>query len=94
MTRLDTPAKVDGTAEFGIDVKLPGMLVRGARAVPGARRQGRELRRREGEGDARREARGADHRRRRGGRRHLVAARRARARRVDDQVGRRRGRER
>ncbi|PYQ16712.1 MAG: aldehyde oxidase [Acidobacteria bacterium] len=24
--RLDTPAKVDGTAEFGIDVKLPGML--------------------------------------------------------------------
>jgi isoquinoline 1-oxidoreductase beta subunit len=23
--RLDTPAKVDGTAEFGIDVKLPGM---------------------------------------------------------------------
>jgi isoquinoline 1-oxidoreductase subunit beta len=25
--RLDTPAKVDGTAEFGIDVKVPGMLV-------------------------------------------------------------------
>ena len=25
-TRLDTPAKVNGTAEFGIDVKLPGML--------------------------------------------------------------------
>ena len=24
--RLDTPAKVDGSAEFGIDVKLPGML--------------------------------------------------------------------
>lgn len=24
--RLDTPSKVDGTAEFGIDVKLPGML--------------------------------------------------------------------
>ncbi len=24
--RLDTPAKVDGTAEFGLDVKLPGML--------------------------------------------------------------------
>jgi isoquinoline 1-oxidoreductase beta subunit len=24
--RIDTPAKVDGTAEFGIDVKLPGML--------------------------------------------------------------------
>ncbi len=25
--RLDTPAKVDGSAEFGIDVKVPGMLV-------------------------------------------------------------------
>src|SRR5438445_4250281 len=25
--RLDTPAKVDGTAQFGIDVKVPGMLV-------------------------------------------------------------------
>src|SRR6266550_1007354 len=27
MTRLDTPSKVDGSALFGIDVKLPGMLV-------------------------------------------------------------------
>ncbi len=26
MKRLDTPSKVNGTAEFGIDVKLPGML--------------------------------------------------------------------
>jgi isoquinoline 1-oxidoreductase subunit beta len=26
ITRRDTPAKVDGSAEFGIDVKLPGML--------------------------------------------------------------------
>ena len=26
MPRLDTPAKVDGSAEFGLDVKLPGML--------------------------------------------------------------------
>lgn len=26
LTRFDTPAKVDGTATFGIDVKLPGML--------------------------------------------------------------------
>jgi isoquinoline 1-oxidoreductase beta subunit len=24
--RLDTPMKVNGTAEFGIDVKLPGMV--------------------------------------------------------------------
>src|SRR5207253_11134092 len=27
LTRLDTPSKVDGSAEFGIDVKVPGMLV-------------------------------------------------------------------
>jgi isoquinoline 1-oxidoreductase beta subunit len=26
VNRLDTPAKVNGTAEFGLDVKLPGML--------------------------------------------------------------------
>jgi isoquinoline 1-oxidoreductase subunit beta len=26
LRRLDTPSKVDGSAEFGIDVKLPGML--------------------------------------------------------------------
>ncbi len=26
LKRLDTPAKVNGTAEFGIDVKLPGMV--------------------------------------------------------------------
>jgi isoquinoline 1-oxidoreductase subunit beta len=26
LPRLDTPCKVDGSAEFGIDVKLPGML--------------------------------------------------------------------
>jgi isoquinoline 1-oxidoreductase subunit beta len=26
ITRFDTPAKVNGSAEFGIDVKLPGML--------------------------------------------------------------------
>ncbi len=26
LPRLDTPGKVDGSAEFGIDVKLPGML--------------------------------------------------------------------
>ncbi len=26
INRLDSPAKIDGTAEYGIDVKLPGML--------------------------------------------------------------------
>jgi len=32
-TRLDTPSKTDGSAQFGIDVKLPGMLY-GALAQP------------------------------------------------------------
>src|SRR5947199_10563141 len=27
MPRLDTPPKVDGSAQFGIDTKVPGMLV-------------------------------------------------------------------
>ncbi len=27
MNRFDTPAKIDGTAEFGIDAKVPGMLI-------------------------------------------------------------------
>src|SRR5260221_653310 len=27
VTRLDTPSKVDGSAQFGIDVRVPGMLV-------------------------------------------------------------------
>ncbi len=26
LSRLDTPGKVDGSAEFGLDVRLPGML--------------------------------------------------------------------
>jgi len=39
LTRLDTPAKVDGSAGFGIDVKLPGLLtaVMSHAPVPGAR---------------------------------------------------------
>src|SRR5260370_675136 len=32
--RLDAPAKVDGTAPFGIDVKLPGMKVATVAACP------------------------------------------------------------
>src|SRR5881398_2607873 len=32
--RLDTPEKVDGTAQFGIDVRLPGMTVAAVAACP------------------------------------------------------------
>jgi isoquinoline 1-oxidoreductase beta subunit len=32
--RLDTPAKVNGTAGFGLDVRLPGMLFAAARMCP------------------------------------------------------------
>src|SRR5437762_4063719 len=32
--RLDTPSKVNGTAEFGIDVKLPGMVVASLEQCP------------------------------------------------------------
>jgi hypothetical protein len=71
--RLDTPMKVNGTAEFGIDVKLPGMVYAALEQSPGDRRQGQELRRGQGQGHARRDRRGADSRRRGGGGRQLVA---------------------
>src|SRR6202035_1383273 len=32
--RLDTPAKVNGTAQFGIDVRLPGMRIATVAASP------------------------------------------------------------
>ena len=32
--RLDAPAKVDGTAQFGIDVRLPGLLIAAVAASP------------------------------------------------------------
>ena len=36
--RLDTPLKVDGRAGYGIDVRLPGMLIAAvARVFPGAK---------------------------------------------------------
>jgi isoquinoline 1-oxidoreductase beta subunit len=34
MARLDTPLKVDGSAKFGIDVKLPGMLYAAVAVCP------------------------------------------------------------
>ncbi len=57
--RTDTVAKSNGTARFGIDVRLPGMLLCGGAARPGARRQPRRGQRRGGAGAARRGARRA-----------------------------------
>jgi isoquinoline 1-oxidoreductase beta subunit len=34
--RVDVPSKVDGSAQFGIDVKVPGMLLAAVRSAPGA----------------------------------------------------------
>jgi isoquinoline 1-oxidoreductase subunit beta len=34
MPRLDTPAKVDGSAQFGADIRLPGMIYAAIRGVP------------------------------------------------------------
>jgi len=41
LARLDTPDKVDGSAEFGLDVKLPGMLHAVIALSPTVGRQGR-----------------------------------------------------
>ena len=48
LKRLDTADKVVGKMVYGIDVKLPGMLNAAIKALPGVRRQGEELRRRQG----------------------------------------------
>src|SRR5262249_45427097 len=34
IARIDIPAKVDGTARFGIDMQLPGMLAAAVRTAP------------------------------------------------------------
>ena len=93
LKRLDTADKVVGKMEYGIDVKLPGMLQRLDQGLPGVRRQGEELRRRQGREDAGREEGRAGRRQRgRRGRRHVLA-RQDRARRAADRVGHRRQRE-
>ena len=79
--RLDIPDKVNGTAEFGIDVEASRAAGGARRPLPGVRRQGGELQCRQGEGRARREARRADQHRRGGGGRRLLGGVEGRARR-------------
>ena len=43
LKRLDTADKLDGSKVYAIDVKLPGMLCAAIKAMPGVRRQAREL---------------------------------------------------
>ena len=52
--RIEGESKVDGSAEFSMDVKLPGNAHRRRRPPTGVRRQSQELRRRQGRSDARR----------------------------------------
>ncbi len=66
--RLDTPSKVNGTATFGLDVEAPWYALRQPGTLPRLRRQGRQLRRNQGQGRARREAGGPDFERRGRGR--------------------------
>ena len=73
LTRLDTPAKVNGTAVFGIDVKLPGMLYASLEQSPVLGGTVKSFDASASQGHARRDRRRADSRRRGGGRRHLLA---------------------
>ena len=45
LKRLDTPSKVNGTAQYGIDVRLPGMQIATVAREPGPGRQGGRHRR-------------------------------------------------
>ena len=87
--RLDTPAKVNGTAEFGIDVKLPGMVYASLEQCPVIGGTVKSFDATQGQVDAGRDRRRADPRRRRHRRRHLVACEEG-ARRPDIVLGRRR----
>ena len=70
--RLDTPEKITGRAQFGMDVQFEGLLTARGRALAGVRRQGEIVRRHRGQGGARRAQRGAGAERRGGGRRSLL----------------------
>ena len=87
INRLDSAAKIDGTAEYGIDVKLPGMLYAALAQCPVIGGKVASFDAAQGQGHARRETRGADPRRRGRGGGHLVAGQ-GRPRRPRRQVGR------
>ena len=55
--RLDTPSKTNGTAQFGLDIYIPGMLTAVVQRAPGLRRQSRQLRCHESESHPRRRQR-------------------------------------
>ena len=91
--RLDTLDKLTGKQVYGIDLKMPGMLVATIKDSSGPHRQDQELRRRQGRRHARREEGGAGRRfRRRRHRRHLLACPQGH-RSAADRVGSRRGRQ-
>ena len=88
--RLDTPDKVTGKQVYGIDITPARHAQRRDQAISGDRRQGEELRRRQGRGhEGRQEGRARRRQRCRRRGRHLVA-RQDRPRRAADRLGRRR----
>ncbi len=73
--RLDSPAKVNGSAKFGIDTVLPGMRFADGRGLTGVRRHACERRRQQGDGgEGRLQGRAPRQRRRRHREQHLGGA--------------------
>ncbi len=70
--RLDTPEKITGRAQFGMDVQFDGLLTAVVARAPVFGGNGEVVRRDRGQGRARRAQRGAGAQRRRGGRRPLL----------------------
>ena len=44
MPRVDVPHKIDGSAKFGIDAQVPGMVFAAIMRLPGPGRQAQERR--------------------------------------------------
>ena len=88
LKRLDTAEKVTGKQVYGSDLKLPGMLNAAIKESPVLRRQGEELRRRQGRRHEGRQEGRAGRRHRRGGRCRQLVAGQDRARRAAGRLGR------